>query len=250
MRGPGNATDADYEAHHEDPGYIYEGYLLFDFFITDRFGRAEVEFALDSSYHVLWWQHQRTPGPCDSPTRWHTVFAEETDPAYDQSVGPTEVGVYAEIERLCAGTTALPEGHYHCRFFLTEESFHQSGEYEGGWLSVMTCDTLSFDLGTLAAVERESVDRDWGETALRPNPSRGESVLDLRLENPGAVRATIYDVLGRRVRFLGERADARSHRWVWDGRDEWGRPVGPGVYLWCLESAGRRDQTLKTLIVR
>ena len=29
---PGNSNDQDYEAHKDDPEYIYEGYLLFDFF--------------------------------------------------------------------------------------------------------------------------------------------------------------------------------------------------------------------------
>ncbi len=124
---PGNADDADYLAHHDDPAYIYEGYLLFDFFLSDRWGGAEVDFALDSSFHVLWWEQQRTPQACDSPVKYRSVTGAATDAAYNFDLTPTDVGVYAEIERLCYGETVLPEMNYRCRFILTEESFHQSG---------------------------------------------------------------------------------------------------------------------------
>ena len=133
---PGNSNDSDYEAHKDDPGYIYEGYLLFGFFVTDRLGSAEVDFRLSSSYHVLWWEHQRSPGVCDSPVDTVVVEGYTSDPAYGGDVGPVEVGVYAEIERLCHGGTTLPAGFYHCRFLLTEESFHQSGPPDLGWVGV------------------------------------------------------------------------------------------------------------------
>jgi hypothetical protein len=248
---PGNANDADYEAHHNDPGYIYEGYLLFDFFVTDRFGAADVSFALDSSFHVLWWQHQRTPGTCDSPVRWSTVVGDSTDPAYDQTVGPTEIGVYAEIERLCYGETVLPEGPYNCRFFLTEESFHQSGENEGYWLSVMACDTLYFDLGALAGLDLER-DRPEPEPArIWPNPSRGETVVELHLKETGPVRVSIFDVRGRRVRILHEGSlEAGTWQQAWDGRDNRGVPVPTGVYLLKVESSGRQDRMSKVFVVR
>ena len=32
---PGNSSDTDYDNHKDDPGYVYQGYLLFDFFATD-----------------------------------------------------------------------------------------------------------------------------------------------------------------------------------------------------------------------
>lgn len=125
---PGNRDDAYYEVHQDDPDYIFEGYLIFDFFHTDRFGAAELDFALDSSYHVLWWDWQRNQGPCDEPLRSTTVTGAATDLAYNHDLTPTGVGVYPEIERLCYGETTLPGGEvYNCRFVLTEESFHQNG---------------------------------------------------------------------------------------------------------------------------
>ena len=140
---PGNRTDSYYETYKDEPGYVFEAYLLFDFFITDRWGAAEVDFALDSSYHVLFWDWQRTQGACDNPLKTAVVTGQASDPAYSAAVGPTPVGVYPQIERLCDGTTALPTGVYNCRFLLTEESFHSG---YGNWAPAMINDDLVFTI--------------------------------------------------------------------------------------------------------
>ena len=142
--GTGNRTDSYYETHKNDPAYIFEAYLLFDFFLTDPEGNAELDFALDSSYHVLFWQWQGSQGSCDQPLKTTTVSGSAADPAYDADVGPTEVGVYPQIERLCNGTTALPLGSYKCRILLTEESFHTS---DGNWAPAMINNDLEFTIG-------------------------------------------------------------------------------------------------------
>jgi len=151
---PGNSTDADYLAHHDDPAYIYTGYLLFDFFITDRFGNAEIEFALDSSLHVLVTDTQGTPGTCDTPFTWWPVQGFASDPAYPADIGPTDVGVYGQREsgRPCYGEAVMATGPYSCRFILTEESFHHSGEGSGNWASVMACDQMDFDTSAAPTV--------------------------------------------------------------------------------------------------
>ena len=136
---PGPATDAEYEANHDNPAYIYEGFILFDFLLTDRNGNAEFDFSLDSSYHILHADWEGRPqGPCDNPLRAVTVEGSASDVAYNQDVGPTVVGVYPQIERLCDGETVLALGEtYNCRFFLTEESFEQSGgSVHPGWVTV------------------------------------------------------------------------------------------------------------------
>ncbi|MDO9693580.1 MAG: hypothetical protein Q7W56_02520 [Candidatus Latescibacteria bacterium] len=157
---PGNATDADYAAHHDDPGYIYKGYLLFDHFVTDRHGNAVIDFALDSSFHVLALNTQGSPDACDGGFVWHSVFGTAEDQAYDTVVGPTAVGVYALHEPLrpCAGEATLPVGAYNCRFLLTEESFHQASAGSGSWASVLSHDHLHFDLAMPDAGAHDYVD--------------------------------------------------------------------------------------------
>ena len=150
----GPATDADYIAHHDDPAYVFKGYLLFDFFITDSAGNAEIDFALDGSLHVLYNDSQGSPGVCDTPFQWRTVVGSAADPAYATDVGPTDVGVYGDQEpgRPCFGEASLASGSYNCRFILTEESFHQSAPGSGSWASVLSFDHLQFDTSGAATV--------------------------------------------------------------------------------------------------
>ena len=142
--GTGNRNDAYYETYKDNPAYIFEAYLLFDFFLTDSNGDAELNFALDSSYHVLFWDWQGSQGSCDHPLKTSTISGLATDPAYDADVGPTDVGVYPQIERLCNGTAALPLGTYNCRILLTEESFHTS---DGNWAPAMINNDIQFNIG-------------------------------------------------------------------------------------------------------
>ena len=237
---PGNATDQDYEAHSGDPEYVYEGYLLFDFFVTDRFGGAEVDFATVSSYHVLWWEGQRTRGVCDSPVLQSTVVGQASDPAYDEDVGPVDVGVYAEIERLCQGETGLGAGHYKCRFFLTEESFHQSGENDGYWLSVLMCDTLAFDLRGFAGAAAGQGFPDLAPAS--PNPFTHETRMRFRLAEEATVDLGVYDVAGNRVAHLvSGRLPPGQHTARWNGETDSGGRASSGVYFCRLLAGGHAD---------
>ena len=79
-----------------------------------------------------------------------------------------------------------------------------------------------------------------GFAACRPNPSAGPVVLRYGLARAGEVSVAIYDPQGRRVRTLV--SGARSPGWheaIWDGRDESGAPVGPGIYIAGCRADGR-----------
>jgi hypothetical protein len=67
--------------------------------------------------------------------------------------------------------------------------------------------------------------------ASEPNPFRSRWTLDFSLPEWGDVELSIYSVNGRRVRQLanGPRQGG-PQRFVWDGRDETGRELPPGVY--------------------
>ena len=74
-----------------------------------------------------------------------------------------------------------------------------------------------------------------------PNPFNPAVVIPLDLAtDAAAVSLTVYDVLGRRVRQLWDGAlGAGSHRFVWDGRDEAGKGVAAGVYVYQVEVDGQ-----------
>ena len=74
-----------------------------------------------------------------------------------------------------------------------------------------------------------------------PNPFNPAVVLPLDLATDAAgVSLTVYDVLGRRVRQVWQGPlGAGSHRFVWDGRDEVGKAVAAGVYVYQVEVDGQ-----------
>jgi PKD repeat protein len=82
-----------------------------------------------------------------------------------------------------------------------------------------------------------------GLLALRvsPNPSRGESVIELSLPLAERVRVTVIDLSGRQVReIVTGLLPAGEHAMRWDGRDAAGRAVGAGVYFVTAEAGDRR----------
>ena len=74
-----------------------------------------------------------------------------------------------------------------------------------------------------------------------PNPFNPSVVIPLALATDAAkVALRVYDVLGRRVRQVWQGPlGAGSHRFVWDGRDESGRAVAAGVYVYQVAVDGR-----------
>jgi len=68
--------------------------------------------------------------------------------------------------------------------------------------------------------------------AAAPNPCRTGARLSFTLAQAGPVRLDLYDLGGRRVRALADgRRDAGVHALEWDGRDDTGRAVPPGIYF-------------------
>jgi hypothetical protein len=69
-----------------------------------------------------------------------------------------------------------------------------------------------------------------------PNPFNPNTTIQFSAEGSEHVRLAIYNVSGQLVRTttLGPAADGR---WTWDGRDDQGRDVASGIYIYRLETA-------------
>ncbi len=81
-----------------------------------------------------------------------------------------------------------------------------------------------------------------------PNPFEKDTALRFAIPTSGPVNLSVFDVAGRRVTTLVDRAlEAGSHTITWDGRDADGGAVSSGVYLYRLEAAG---QTITKEMVR
>ncbi len=73
----------------------------------------------------------------------------------------------------------------------------------------------------------------------RPNPFSAGTTIAYELPQTAFVRLAAFDVTGRRVRLLARGArEAGTYQARWDGRDDAGRQLPPGVYLLRLQVGG------------
>jgi len=137
---PGNDARNAYFVEDLDRNQM-EGYLVFDYFVTDAGGNAEKTFEVRNSLHVLWRTDQWPPGEPDTEPTRHKIVATADNPAYDQTFPEGVLEIYAEAEsgRPPLGKALLPPGDYRCFFLLTEESFHDYFNEDGGdWAAALT----------------------------------------------------------------------------------------------------------------
>ena len=83
-----------------------------------------------------------------------------------------------------------------------------------------------------------------------PNPFNSSTVIGFSLPRSQEVELTVYNLAGQKVIVLvdGEQT-AGTHFVRWDGRDEQGRELASGVYLY-RQKAGSQVETRKLLLLR
>lgn len=83
-----------------------------------------------------------------------------------------------------------------------------------------------------------------------PNPFNSGTVIPFSLPSATRVEAVVYDLAGQRVATLlhGLR-QAGTYAVTWDGRDDQGRPLASGVYLYQF-TAGGQQATRKLVLAR
>ncbi len=83
-----------------------------------------------------------------------------------------------------------------------------------------------------------------------PNPFNPSTVIRFALPQAGQMRLAVYNILGHRIRMLMEGVrPAGEFQVTWDGRDEAGRQVASGIYIYRLEAQGQ-SQTRKLTLMR
>ena len=72
-----------------------------------------------------------------------------------------------------------------------------------------------------------------------PNQFNPMTQIAYQVPEAGRVRLVVYNILGQRVRTLADGlVSAGFHSVAWDGRDDSGRPVSSGIYLYRMEATG------------
>jgi hypothetical protein len=149
-----NTYDGDV-SYHLRRGHKVVGYILFDWFVTDARGEAELDFAARSSHHVLWKTSQHPPASHDSKPRTYDLRRGAYAYAGTRRQRQDRVTLFAEWEpgRCLPGRLVLPAGRYDVKLNLTEESFHSGSTTGGGnWAQVLEA-PFSFTLTDPGAPE-------------------------------------------------------------------------------------------------
>ena len=118
-------------------------------------------------------------------------------------------------------------------FFLFAESFGDSAR------------------ARLAAMARERIGLPGGPQLQQnvPNPFNSSTVISWFQMQPGLARLEVFALTGQRVAVLHEGSmKAGLHRSPWDGRDDRGRPLASGVYLYRLITPERVHTRRLTLL--
>ena len=117
-------------------------------------------------------------------------------------------------------------------------------------------DGLRYGAGTVTRDIRPSP-RAFFLGANVPNPFNPNTSIAYGLPEPARVTCVLYDMLGRRVTTLLPQGllQAGYHRVSWNGRDEAGRDVGSGIYLYRLvarptEGGGTWTETRRMVLLR
>ncbi|MCZ6819681.1 MAG: T9SS type A sorting domain-containing protein, partial [Calditrichaeota bacterium] len=90
-----------------------------------------------------------------------------------------------------------------------------------------------------------------------PNPFNPETRIQYRIPEAAFVQLTIFNLKGQQVRMLEASQKSRgTYSVIWDGKDNIGRQVSSGVYLYRLsveplsENGTRFEESRKLLLIR
>jgi len=118
--------------------------------------------------------------------------------------------------------------------------FVAADEGAGGSLVEAAVDDFLLDAAfEVVAVEGDALPQRLALDANYPNPFNPKTTIRFDLPQAGDVDLSVYDITGRRVATLhrGE-LPAGRHELSWLGRDQAGRQVASGLYVYRLETGG------------
>ncbi len=256
---------------------IYDGAMTDNFFfhaVTDENGRVPLIVPIDSSYDVetfYRWEDSgidwTSLGSHLYTTRWRGIPLKRDTPftlnlslvggLYGRR--PWEITYTATAEATPDfngdGVTDLSD------FFLFAEAFGGTDpRFDlNGDGSVDLADFLLFaesfgqpQQAKLVALARERLGLPDGPQLQQnaPNPFNSGTIISWFQLQPGSARLEVFALTGQRMAVLHEgRKEAGSHRLRWDGRDERGRSLASGVYVYRLVTR-EGVQTRKLTLLR
>jgi hypothetical protein len=151
---------------------------------------------------------------------------------------------WVDLERTTVTANSWQERSFLLTDYITPSSdvvFRFVAE-DGGGGSIVEAGVDNFEVsGLMEPVSTTSTDLPGTRLALalaqaQPNPFHGQTLIAFALPEAAHASLKVFGVDGRLVRTLvNEEATAGGHEIVWDGLDDSGREVAPGVYAYLLK---------------
>ncbi len=145
---------------------------------------------------------------------------------------PFSVSAYTYSVKGTVTASGIPVRYASVTFY---DSYNFSIQY-----NALTDSTGTFSLGSITAVKHESqLPEKFRLEQNYPNPFSSSTAISYNLNNQSDVSVSIYDVLGREIRTFNVGYEAAgSHGLEWNGRNDFGKVVAPGVYFYRLQANG------------
>ena len=106
-------------------------------------------------------------------------------------------------------------------------------------------DTAVLEEHTTTLPQTFSLDQNY------PNPFNSGTVIRFSLPKSGEVELSVYNLAGQKVAALVEGVrEAGTYTVNWDGRDDRGRALASGVYLYRLRDGEQQVETRKLVLVQ
>jgi len=144
---------------------------------------------------------------------------------------------------------------YYAYHFLKKGSFSHEGRINGGeWIEGRTDPIrLANYLEYVVGIEPKPAGQTLDEFTLfqnYPNPFNSNTVISYQLASSSEVELKIYNLLGQNIRKLvGIKQPAGTHQIEWDGKDDFGKDVASGVYVYQIKS-NNFIKSRKMLLIR
>ena len=168
------------------------------------------------------------------PVKW-----DETSETGSYKITGLRSGGY----KVQASDECSEQWYYHATSYLTADivSVIQPGNTSG----------IDFNLPSAVEDEEEVVSKiaEFKLCQNYPNPFNPGTEIEYALNKPGEVTLEVYNLIGQKIKTLvKERQPAGSHRVVWDGRNEQGKPVSSGIYFYRLGVNGGTETKRMVLL--
>ncbi len=133
----------------------------------------------------------------------------------------------------------LPNGDYD--YYVTNVYFNQ---YESAPSNTVSVNITANDDHVIIPAEKTAL------TGNYPNPFNPETTIGYSIKNPSKVNITIYNLKGEKVRTLVNESKGNGmYNVKWNGKDDNGRAVTSGVYLYRMQ-AGNFVSTKRMMLMK